>query len=395
MRFRRFALAFFLLLIPGILAVPAAADMEVVRTEAGSIALGGVVQAGLTTFLGDEIPVVGRQQLASLDLSSIPTGNRSATWRFATSRGKDREFTLDALRLRASGTILRGRVRFFAQASFVDQVTLLDLRLDLRFIPYTWFHIGRFAPALTFFGAREPEDLYLIDWPLMDVDPFGHAIHSFPFRDTGVEVDVGVPYFRARMGLFNGQDAPLTGDNNTAKDLLVTLTLSPPVEGFGLQGGYRYGLALNEVASLVVDGRFKERNDASQTFVGSLWYTPRLGPILVGEVAYGVYNPTTQTLKTRRKLSWYALAGFDFWRLTGLPVQLLGRYDTMDPDFNVSRDENRVLTAGINYSFEGTHARVALNYLRRMEAFRVVGPDGRLRRGFRHDELKLQVQAAF
>jgi hypothetical protein len=364
------------LLLLGTLATAATAQVDVVRADGVSLTLGGVVQAGFTYFLGADAPV----------LESDGTGS-------AANRGKDREFTLNALRLRASGHLFTDKVRFFTQASLAGEAELLDLRLDFAYVPYTWIHLGRFVPTLTFFGAREPEDLYLIDWPLMDVDPYGRAIH--PARQTGLEFAVTLPYLETRIGVFNGENAPLSGDDNTAKDFHVSLTALPPVRGLGARLAYAYGLALNATMSGYIEGEFKEQNDAAQTYVGALWYTPRFGPILVVEAAYRVTNPAPTSEARRTLFTWYAVAGFDLWRWTGLPVQLLARYDSMDPNVDVSRDEYQVITAGFNYSFEGPRARVSLNYLNRRESFRVTGRDGSRQRGFDDDQIKVQVQAAF
>ena len=366
-----------------LLALPAIArGIDVVRTGHGSLTLGGVVQAGFVYFVGDDLASFSRAEDGSLeDLQ-------------AADRQEDSEFTLNRLRLRLFGTIISERIRYFAQAEFGRRAELLDARLEFGYLPFAWIRAGRWVPALTFFGAAEPEDLLLIDYPLMDEDAYGNAVHRF--RQTGLELLVEVPYLTAHFGLFNGQDNDGLDDNNSAKDFFLNFTARPPIRGLCLKTAFWYGLSFDpDESSQDPSGEFKERNDAAQVFVGGIRYRPGFGPIAVAEAAYRIINPAPTDLEERRSISWYVLAGFDFWRATGLPVQLLGRFDFTDPNVNEDRDDYLVVTAGLNYSFEGPRARLSFNYRYRQESFDVVSPSGSTRRGFEDDEFKFQVQVAF
>ena len=353
------------------------------RSGFGSLSIGGLFQGSFIYYLGQEDP--------AFDVD--PDGSLKDV--VAEDIGKEYEFTLNRLRLRVAGSILADRVSIFASSEFARQeASLLDMILEFNYLPYTAIRIGRFVPELTFFGPLEPENLLLIDYPQMDEDRFGSAMHNF--RQVGLEIKAVLPYLTANLGLFNGWDAELFNDNNTAKDVFVCLTVTPPVRGLKAKVAFYYSLILDtEQSRFDGDGEFREENNAAQIFTAGIWYLPNFGPIAVVEGAYRTVYPADENLEDRVSLSYYAMLGFDFWRFTGLPIQLLARYDRTDPNMDKDRDDYTVITGGLNYSLEREHARISVNYLRRTEAFEVEGVKGLSQEGFADDLVKLQAQVAF
>jgi phosphate-selective porin OprO and OprP len=56
---------------------------------------------------------------------------------------------------------------------------------------------------------------------------------------------------------------------------------------------------------------------------------------------------------------WYVLVGYDITK----KLQALVKYETFDPDTDVSGDSTDTWTFGLSYAFKGNNLKVYLNYL--------------------------------
>jgi hypothetical protein len=392
----------------------AAADLEAVRTGYGSLILGGVFQAGFNYYVGDEI-------------LGVTENSDGTVTRYAVDRPSVAEFVIGYARLNFKGTIVDDRVRYFVQLELNPQdeeatgPRLLDGKIGLSYLPYTTFWLGRFAPDFTFFNPVSVARLGLIDYPLMNQ-------FLTVQRQTGADVSIDHTFFELDIGVTNGLNfdtyAALLnpadrneqglgndgfGDENTMKDVFGSIAFKP-VDGLRIWGGYWWGNPLDYFEEKS-DGEIKPHHVKTQLFNAGLAYFARFGLTIMGEFYYSKlkYDNDSVTGVERdddflelKSMSWYGRIGFNMKESVGVPLELIGQYDWLDPDtendadIHGENDELMHITGGLNYYIKSWHAMVAFNYIYKDEDWKIGQKDGvGSQTGLDNDELKFQAQVAF
>ena len=411
----RISVMIFLVLMILALSLPVMGDMEAVRTGYGSLIIGGVFQSGFTYHMGDEI----------VDFDAVDLANGGQLQ--AADRGPDGEFLIHFARLSFKGMIIDDKVRYFVQLDLnpedPDAVgpLLLDAKIGLKYIPYTTLWMGRFAPNFTYFNPLNVAHLGLIDYPLMNQ-------HMGVQRQSGINADIVHKWFEFNLGATNGlsfnnytysvnppdrQGAGVGnddwGDENTMKDVFVSAAVKP-IHDLRIWGGYWYGRPLDFFEENP-DGELDTHNVKMGIANAGLAYFARFGLSIMGEFMYSWFKYDNNDADNNNRdedyldfntMSYYARLGFNMKNLVGVPVELMGQYDWIDPDRTNDKDthgyedERRIITGGLNYYIKDWHAMVAVNYLYKDEMWKVIPKDGKDEQtGIDDDELKVQLQVAF
>jgi hypothetical protein len=417
---KRFLLTLALVGALALFALPAFADQEAdnqgITVGTGALRLGGLVQTGFTYYVGNEV-AEGRQ---------------------AVQRESDYGFWMGRVRLLAAGQVIDDRVSYLMQFEFgrdsgrgtamMDDI-LLDAKIGFHYIPYTAIYVGRFTPNFTFFAPRNSGKLMFIDYPMMNQDGENGIFDSR--RQTGLEFAVETTYLDANLGVFNGREyfppavAPQAadpvgnlgwGDQNNGKDIYINLIGKPPVEGLKIFAGLFYGTPLDGWEFDNNNNRIEHNATATLIDAGAFYMAP-FGLTLGGELLYAMYNydqgtPADPNVDRAadtwqyqfKSMSYYIMGGFNFGPLFEVPVELLLRYDFLDP--NTENNNNHVGTSeddalndifvGVNYYLKAHNAMLYLNYIHHGESYDIpnVARDD-TQTGISNDEIKLQAQVAF
>jgi len=365
---------------------------------------------------------------------------------------------------------------------------LLDLKLSFKYIPYTSINIGRYLPQFTYFGPQSTAKLVLIDYPLLnqflgvqrqtgldifintkyvqfDIGAWTGRFFSFRNPDiatnkTGSVDDRGTaPGITADSASYNpiygktvktvGNAADSFGDENTEKDISARLVVKP-INELEIFGDFWFGRPLEYLA--YHEGNRKEHDDNVYVATGGVAYKPDFGLTFIAEGMWAKmkwdrkkyhspfavedgpvmqYDKAEESSIVRNKdftsvtaMSAYAMAGFNFKSVAGIPVELVFRFDYLDPDtsdkkltfgtlgkdkdgseiknvsqtLNTSEDAVTAISGGVNYYIKDW-IMLYLDYIHQDEEARYLTHDFSntvdRQRGMLNDQIKFQAQVAF
>ncbi|NLH47310.1 MAG: hypothetical protein GX444_01760 [Myxococcales bacterium] len=387
-----------------------AAEQQSVNAGFGSATLNGLFKAGFNYYVGDET------------LGADKDGNPQAM-----DNGKDMEFTVNYFQLGVNGWVVDKHVTYLATMTAdttAGSVSLLDLKLGFLYIPYTGIYVGRIKPDMTYHGTINSGTFKTIEMPLMNRNIFGRQ------RQTGLNLNLDTKYLAANLGVYNGRQYtpaliapggtdPVGNvdylDQNTGKDIHFGLIGKPPVEGLNIRANLWYGTPLD--ANEVKDGELTNHNVSVMFLNGGVDYLAPFGLTLIGELFYGTYawdskDPATNFEDDRADdtyelttMSYYLMAGYNFGPVFEVPVEIVARYDYLDPDTLNDKEKHPAseqdaltdIVGGVNYYIKGYNAMLSLNYIYRGEEWEKVltkkGDDDQT--GIANDQLKLQAQVMF
>jgi len=389
-----------------------AAEQQSVNAGFGSATLNGLFKAGFNYYVGDEV------------LGANDDGAAQAM-----DNGKDMEFTVNYFQLVVKGWVVDKHVTYVTSitANPTDgSVTLLDMNLGFNYIPYTGIYVGRIKPDMTFHGTVNSGTFKTIDMPLMNRVIFGRQ------RQTGLNIGLDTKYLAANLGVYNGRayapaliapnatSDPAVGnadylDQNTGKDIHFGLIGKPPVEGLNIRANLWYGTPLD--ANENKDGDLINHNVSVMFLNGGVDYLAPFGLTLIGEAFYGSYawdskDPATNFEDDRADdtyelttISYYLMAGYNFGPVFEVPVEIVARYDYLDPDTMNDKKKHAAseqdaltdIVGGVNYYIRGYNAMLSLDYIYHGEEWEKVltkkGDDDQT--GIANDQVKLQAQVMF
>jgi hypothetical protein len=402
----------------------AVAELEAVKTKAGTLEIGGVFQASFDYYIGSE---QYQRNWADLDGDGqVAADGSEGNIAYAMDRASDMEFHIRRAQVILKGTIIDDHVGYFFQTGLDDEtdLTVLDMRLAFSYVKYTTFSLGRFLPRFTYWTPMSVAHLYLIDYPQMNT-------FLGVQRQTGFNISFFHKYFEADLALYNGRTEPnpslnpadrasaalgantadAWGDENTAKDMMVSVAMKP-TDGLRIFGGYWHGTPLDYFE---VDGGERTEHNATVGIINAgAAYLTHYGLRLWGEwmsqnVAYD--SATSFDADTDRPddsyeysaMSYYLMGGFNF-KNQGVPLEILARYDYLDPDTENDDDTHpgsdkdiiTHITAGLNYYIQSNEAMLSFNYIYKTEEYELLDKklDGE-QTGIANDVIKLQAQLAF
>lgn len=304
-----------------LLSIPLFAQDEAVISHYGSLKIGGIMQSTFTYNLLED-----------------------------TVETPQSAFALKRSRLLFWGKILSDNVSYFVQTEGVSSPYVLDTKLIFKnYIPMTSVTIGRFLPNFTFYMPSSTAKLDFINYPLI---VSGYAM----WRQVGFQTATKTDYVDFNAGVFNGYPKNSTTEENDAKDVLVAGGFKP-VEFIKVIG---YGWFGNALLSDTLDL-------ASNRYGGGLSFAKPLNEemsvSIKGEYVVGS-DEMVDTLPDHNSAGFYGQIIFR----ANPQIEILGRYDSFDPNSDVDDDEVTWLTGGLNYLIESNHAKISINYIKKQEA---------------------------
>ena len=316
------------------------------------------------------------------------------------------DFTVDAARLVLKGNLLSPNLTYVFQGDAVVPGFLLDARMGF-ILPEdegisTTISGGRFLPPFTLMLPRLSSRLETIRYPLYLFNTYGEsapARQPFAFPETiGRQVGLNVtqrltPMFQIDVGVFNGFQHTLEAagwaDENDLKDLFARVQVQP-VDDLLLAVDYWLGFpvsldravdddpatpadethAASPFAVSATDPTWQ--NDTAHFLVVEAAFTAVDGLRVFGELAYSRQTLRTQDLgggnpaETRADaLGGWLHVGWTFEGLfaAGIDLELVARFDMLDPDINTPDNQMMRVTFGPQLFLEGLHSQIRLNYL--------------------------------
>ena len=187
--------------------------------------------------------------------------------------------------------------------------------------------------------------------------------HTYaPAEELGIGGFWKCPIVQAGLSLTNGTGTDL--DNNEWKDITGRL-VAAPVEWVEVGGAVQYGRVMdadNELDRLRIGGELYAHG-SSQFFQGEFIYED-----LDELQSYGLYLEG----------GWGFATG---WKMPE-KLEVVLRYEMLDPDMDGEDDGQSIITPGVNIYLKGHHSKIQLNYLAILEE----GDD------IENNELQLQYQ---
>jgi hypothetical protein len=383
------------MLLVALAAAPAGAaepGQTVISSDYGSLTISAILQGGLAVrFDGSEID---RDADAVVDDRDDAYANDHV------------DFTVDAARLILKGNLLSPNLTYVFQGDAAHPGFLLDARMGF-IVPEdegisTTISGGRFLPSFTLMLPRLSSRLETVRYPLYLFSTYGDSAPSmqpFAFPETiGRQVGLNItqrltPMFQIDVGVFNGFQRTLEAagwaDENDLKDFFARVQVQP-VDDLLLAVDYWLGFpvsldrAVADDPSTPLDETHAAspfavsatdptwQNDTAHFLVVEAALTAVDGLRVFGELAYSHQTLRTQDLsggnpaETRvDALGGWVHVGWTFEGLfgAGMDLELVGRFDVLDPDIHTPDNQMMRVTFGPQFFLEGLHSQVRLNYL--------------------------------
>ena len=341
-----------------IFSLPLLAQNETVLAHYGTLKIGGILQSTFTYNIFDEDT-----------LETAYTGPQTA-------------FALKRSRLLFWGTIVNDNVKYFIQTEGVSSPYVLDTKLIFdNYIPQTSITIGRFCPNFTPYMPMSAAKLDLVNYPVI--------VQAYAmWKQIGIQTETTTDYFDFNLGIFNGfsaDDPPKPNawtEDNDAKDVLAAVAVKPAE--FIKFIGYFWGgnMILGDTLDL-------SNNIYGGGLVMDYPLNEDMTIVLKGEYVMGAYDMGNDT--TMNSAGFYAHLGFQ----PNPQFELLGRYDSYDPDTDMDNDAVTWITGGVNYFIDGQHAMISANYIMRSVEEPTVVPARSVDLNNCDDEFVVQFQLFF
>ncbi|MCK4585242.1 hypothetical protein KAU13_07495, partial [candidate division WOR-3 bacterium] len=250
------------------------------------------------------------------------------------------EFALKRSRLLFWGTILNDKIKYFVQTEGVASPYILDTKLIFdNYIPMTSIAIGRFCPNFTHYMPMSTAKLDMINYPLL--------VQSYAmWKQIGIQSATTTDYVDFNLGVFNGYDNDDGGGNkwvedNDAKDVLLAAA-GKPLEFLKLFG---YGWFGN---LLMADTLDFARNRFGGGAIVNYPLSEEMSVVFKGEFCMGT-DEQVEGIDDVNSAGYYAHLGFN----VNPQVELLLRYDNIDPDTDADDNATTWITLGANYRIDG------------------------------------------
>jgi phosphate-selective porin OprO/OprP len=258
-------------------------------------------------------------------------------------KGKKDGFDIRRARLDVKGNF----TPFFAyrlQTDFADKPKIVDAYAEIKLNDYFNITLGQFRIPFSLENLTSMNKFELIDFS-QAVDALTargkDVIGNQNGRDIGVQLGGALlkkdnsSLLEYRLGVFNGSGINIADTANKAKDIVGRLIINP-VKGLSFGASYYngWGKAIKPTAE------FKGRSQTRNRFGFEISYTTaRLS--LKGEYIQGKDGKTDRA-------GWYAMAGY---YIIPQKLQVVGKYDTYDPNTSVGKNVTTNYVAGANYNF--------------------------------------------
>ncbi len=315
------------------------AQMAEIKVGKGDLKIGGILQAGYDYTMSDDENNVNGQ------------------------------FTLNRARFLFWGTIVPDKVKYFVQTETKSAPELLDFKMIfVNVLPKTSITVGRFLPNFSLYMPAPTSMLDMINYPLF-------LSKYAMWRQTGFQTETALKLVDINLGLFNGPTNNVS-DNNDGKDFMFKLAFKPPTDFAKISLG-AYGWMGNMLMADKADLAYNR-----YAFFGTL-NKDKLS--LKGEYIMAT-DEVGENIDNVSSSGFYGQLGY---KVTD-KIELLGRYESLDPNSDVKDDASSWVTIGANHYIDGINAMIYLNYIMKLEE-NDWGADSKLK----NDVLQLQFQIAF
>lgn len=282
----------------------------------------------------------------------------------------DNEFRVRRARIDVKGTVteeigyrVNGAFDGPSPASGTPSVKLWDGYLTYKLHPLALVTFGQFKYHFTLEGLEGTPDRV----PVLRAESINDIASKLgtqggSFRDIGVMVNGG---YKDALGLsygvayINGKGIN-TGDNNSEKDIVGRVTISP-INGLTLGGSYYTGKGQDETNQTL------EVNESAYGLEAE-YALKDLGLSLRGEYVtakwenWNVATGAAASGKNQEPNGWYLQAAY---KLPPVPdLQVMARYEDYEKDSNTANSRLKTTTLGATYYLKGK-TRITANYLMR------------------------------
>jgi phosphate-selective porin len=286
--------------------------------------------------------------------------------------GVNNSFDVHRARLDARGNIT-DNWSYELYTEFAATTKLLEAYTTYRFGDFLRISAGQFKVPISYESLLGDSQLDFIDRSQTvealagrSKDVIGNQIG----RDLGVQASGSFAkindyyLFDYTLGVFNGAGIDVTSDNNNYKDFAGRLVVHP-IKALSFGGSLYEG---EDVPTGSPKSQVRNRYGFDGQFVS--------GPLSVAaEYLHGTDGAINRD-------GWYAQAGY---YLIPNFFQILGKYDTYDPNKVKPTDRTYIYTAGVNFVFN-RWTKLSVDYLFRHEETAVQ---------INNDILETQLQIAF
>ena len=319
------------------------AQMAEIKVGKGDLKIGGILQAGYDYGMTDD------------------KGNVNG------------QFTLNRARFLFWGTIVPDKVKYFVQTETKSAPEILDFKMIfMNVLPKTSITVGRFLPNFSLYMPAPTSMLDMINYPLFIIDSrFNYAM----WRQTGFQTETVLNLVDINLGLFNGPTNNVA-DNNDGKDFMFKLAFKPPTDFAKVSLG-AYGWMGNMLMADDTDLAYNRFG-----FFGTL-NKDKLS--LKGEYVMAT-DEVGENVDDVSSGGFYGQVGFKVCD----KLELLARYDSMDPNSDVKDNGLSWITIGANHYIDGINAMIYLNYIMKIEE-----NDWGAAEKLKNDIVQLQFQIAF
>lgn len=322
----------------------------------GTLKIGGILQAGFTYNVEDEMGVDA--------------------------------FTLNRARFLFWGTIIPDKVKYFVQTETKNTVDILDYKAQFFYIRKTEIAVGRFLPNFTIYMPYATSKLEMINYPMT-------TTQYATWRQVGIQTTTTTDYIDFNLGIFNGADVTdNVSDNNDAKDFFVRADIKPPIDqakvrfgGFGWIGSALPPATFTDTIVHAVpnpDEKSLQKNRfggfAMADYTKDQLTLRFRGEFVMGKDDY-LKGPSVDNTDTRSSQAYFAHVGVQPVK----QVEFLARYEAYDRNTDVEKDGISAVTGGVNYYLDGINSMFYLNYIHKMEQAKEID----------NDVVQAQVQITF
>jgi phosphate-selective porin OprO and OprP len=243
------------------------------------------------------------------------------------------------------------------QAELADKPKLIDAYGEIKLADYFTITAGQFKIPFSLENLASSNKLEMIDRSQVVealVARGKDVIGNQNGRDIGIQVSgtflkvKDLPMVEYRLGIFNGSGINVADTANEAKDIAGRLIFTP-VKGLSLGGGYYNGW--DKAIKPDVPGNSQVRNRFGIEFS---YVTPRIS--VRGEYIEGKDGKTSRS-------GWYIQTGYF---IVPQKLQVLGKYDSYDPNTSTTDNISTCYVAGANYNFN-TWSRLQIFYTLKQE----------------------------
>ena len=287
------------------------------------------------------------------------------------------QFTFNRARFLLWGTIVPDKVQYFVQTEAKGGAGALDYKMILLgFIPKTSITVGRFLPNFSLYMPAPTSKLDMINYPVFITGgaAAGMTVPGYAmWRQCGIQTATKMDPVDFNVGLFNGPTNNMS-DANDAKSVLLRAGFTPKTEFAKITVG-GYGWLDNLLMA--------EDEDLAKNRFGFFGTLKKAELTVKGELVMG--SDEQQVGDDVKSQGFYAHAGYK----VSPQIEVLGRFDSFDPNTDVEDNAWTWITLGANYCLDSYNAMIYLNYIMRLEE-----NDWGTGETIKNDEIRLQFQVA-